>query len=82
MKQLIDYLDNYGLVCTSPPAFDGGDCLANEMTIAYCLNHQKQIWAPNPNKFIEQLDDFYRSIKIIPPLTDEKLREYKEFGRL
>jgi len=36
MKQLSDYKDDYGLICTKPNGqFDGGDTLANEFTVLY-----------------------------------------------
>lgn len=50
--------------------------------VIYCIENMIKSRKINPNEFIEQINDFYKNINNIPPLNDEKLKEYKEFGRL
>ena len=51
--------------------------------VIYCIENMITSRKVNPRDFIAQIDNFYKNINnIIPPLTDDKLKEYKEFGRL
>jgi plasmid stability protein len=49
--------------------------------IIFCIENTVKSRKINADDFLNQLNNFYKNIDI-PPLTDEKLREYKEDGRL
>lgn len=48
--------------------------------VIYCIENMIKSRIINPDDFINQIDNFYKNIDI-PPLTEEKLKEYKESGR-
>ena len=48
--------------------------------VIYCIENMIQSKKINPKEFIDQIDNFYQDIHL-PPLTDKKLKEYKESGR-
>ncbi|MBD3385255.1 DNA-binding protein [candidate division KSB1 bacterium] len=49
--------------------------------VIYCIENMIKSRKVNPDDFISQIENFYQNIDV-PYLTDEKLKEYKEFGRL
>jgi antitoxin FitA len=57
------------------------NCRSINNEVIYCLENMVKSHRINPDDFINQLDDFYKNIDV-PILTDEKLKEYKEVGRL
>lgn len=63
MKQLYDYKDQYGLICTkSNGQFDGGDTLANEFTVIYALQHTR-------NK-----PEYDRQVALLQPISGQWIR--------
>ena len=49
--------------------------------IIFCIENTINSKQIHPEDFIKQIDTFYQDIDV-PPLTEEKLQEYKESGRL
>lgn len=49
--------------------------------VIYCIENMIRSRKVEPETFIGELESFYKDVKV-PPLTNEKLKEYKESGRL
>jgi plasmid stability protein len=49
--------------------------------IIFCIENSLKSRKIQPDEFIQELEVFYQNVDI-PLLTDEKLKEYKETGRL
>ncbi len=49
--------------------------------IIYCIENTIKSKKINPDELFAQLDDFYKNLSL-PLLTEEKLKEYKQAGRL
>jgi len=49
--------------------------------IIFCIENTIKSKKIDPNEFIARIDDFYKKLSL-PVLSDDKLKEYKQSGRL